>query len=97
MRAMSLCPFLPLRATLGMTPSEGKEPYVSMSPGVRIELSKFSTMNAKATPLSRPPIKPKAIFNGTFGSTGSPGTLARSTILMLLDFRPARIPASFSF
>ena len=44
--------------------------------GVRMELSTFSTTNAKAIPINSPPIHPKAIFSGMFGSTGSTGTLA---------------------
>ena len=54
-----------------------------MSSGVRIELSRFSTMKANATPPSNPAMIPNAVLSGILGSIGSTGWLAWSRILML--------------
>ena len=58
---------------------------------------KIFNHESQSHPQQETPHATQAMFRGILGSTGSIGMLAGSTMLMLLDFRPARMPASLSF
>src|SRR5215467_14352993 len=85
------------RGLRGMIPREGSPDTISACSGVRTVVSTASSTNASAIPPKIPSNRLNSMFRGIFGLDGEVGTRAASTILMLLDFRPADTPACFNF
>src|SRR5258708_39606213 len=90
-------PFLFFAPSSGITPSDGSGDATTACSSVMIFSFTFAKPNASITPPKKPHRSETARFRGMFGSVGSLGGLAGSTIQMLLDFKLDEMLTSFCF